>query len=155
MLFSQVKYYFFFVFLFISSVCFAQLPQPKQVDRYTIQSVQYSISDITPENWPCQVIAKSATEFSFDEEVFQITYESDLGPEVTFRLRNNKGESFTLSFKKRYNGLFEIEFGGYTFICSLMNTKSKKMNASEYSEQTTQNRRDRRTQRTFLDGIYN
>ena len=56
-----------------STLAHAQLRPPVQTDTLVIKSVKYNYMDIKPENWPCEVIYKSTTDFIIGDQVFRIS----------------------------------------------------------------------------------
>lgn len=59
--------------LLTSSLAHAQLRPPVQTDTLVIKLVKYNYMDIKPENWPCDVIYKSTTDFRIGDQVFRIS----------------------------------------------------------------------------------
>lgn len=58
--------------LLTSSLAHAQLRPPVQTDTLKVMSVKYNFMDIKPENWPCDVIYKSTTDFRIGDQSFMI-----------------------------------------------------------------------------------
>lgn len=104
--------------LLTSSLAHAQLRPPVQTDTLIIQSVKYNFADIKPENWPCDVIYKSTTDFKIGDQTFMIEsaredhsskYHAD---GVIFKMKDRSELSYYETPENRI-----IIYSGYEFIC--------------------------------------
>ena len=65
------------VLVCLSAVCSAQLQPPRQTDTLQIISIRYNSMDILRENWPCEMIYMSTTDFDICGQKFKIAYVLD------------------------------------------------------------------------------
>ena len=111
----------FLMLILSGTICFAQLPAPRQTDTLIIMSVKYNYDDIDRENWPYHVIYKSTTFFEFAGDRFEILDATKLGDEIIFTVaglsdKNQGACRYTLTYIETDNKI-EIGFSDYEFIC--------------------------------------
>lgn len=111
--------------------CYAQMPAPEQVDTLVIKSVRYNFSELKQENWPCEVILKSASEIEIGDNTYEIKSVKEgsisaryAAREIIFTLTNKDKLSFY------QNGVHRvIVYSGYEFFCEPAADKDLKAKA--------------------------
>lgn len=113
------KFYLVIVALCISVVAHGQLQPPVQSDTLIVQSVKYNYSDIRRENWPCDIIVKSAMSFKFGDQVVNIKYVKEEGYNSKFKCTEIRFWMYDLSVLSYYEkgSTSFIVYSGYEFEC--------------------------------------
>lgn len=116
------------VLVCLSAVCSAQLQPPRQTDTLQIISIRYNSMDILRENWPCELIYMSTTDFDICGQKFKIAYVLDSTKEYTYVLIDSTKTDrvcylkYSENSRGRYESkesekIIDIEFSGYEFKC--------------------------------------
>ncbi len=109
----------------------AQMPRPEQVDTLVVKSVRYNRAEIKKENWPADVILKSASDITIGDNEYDIESMKEGSISARYGAREL---IFTLDGGKRFsfyeNGVHRVVvFSGYEFFCEPSAEKDLKQKA--------------------------
>lgn len=102
-----------------STLSFGQLRPPVQTDTLIIKSVKYNFSELRKENWPCQKIYKSTTQFKFGNQTAEILSVRNLkysGEYNCDKIEFEMTDGSKLYFYEKENSS-TIVYSGYEFVC--------------------------------------